>query len=336
MRKPVVLHLIDDASPGGVMRVVDHFLQSPAFADTSVHRVARLSRNRWEFDSSGVDLVVSHMTLNWRNFPTRTRMRAQHPGLAMVHVEHSYTQGFVAQKVLNRNRFYAMLRSGYGLFDHVVAVSRAQRDWVVARDLAPRGRISAIQSAVDLGPFAALPRPRSEARVFGLMGRLTPCKGFDIAIRAFRACPGTGLRLRIFGDGPERARLQALAASDPRITFQGHSNDPAAAMESIDALLVPSRWESFGLVACEALAARRQVIVAPTDGLRDHVEAGAFQVYDHSIPAWSAAIEEATRPAKANRPRVASCKAALSVTSRFERDWNRLFLSQPAMPVAAE
>ena len=127
------------------------------------------------------------------------------------------------------------------------------------------------------------------------MGRLHEQKGFDIAIRAFRDCCGADLRLKVFGDGPMRSELISLANCDPRITFHGHCDDPLEPMGSIDVLLMPSRWEAYGLVAREALSARRIVIIAATDGLKDHIKSGAIDVHDHSISAWKQAIKNAAQ-----------------------------------------
>jgi glycosyltransferase involved in cell wall biosynthesis len=330
MRKPVILHLTDDTTPGGVMRVTEFFTRSAALSDIATHKVVRLNRRRWDVDARGADLLVSHMTMNWRNFPSRTRLRAQYPDLPMIHAEHSYTQGFVAQRVFNRTRFFAMLRSGYSLFDHVVAVSRTQRDWMKARNLVSGARLSAIQSAVYLSAFAALPRPQGATRTFGLIGRLESQKGFDIAIRAFRATPGNELKLQVWGEGPQRARLEALAAHDPRISFHGHSDTPARLMSGLDAVLMPSRWEAFGLVACEALAARRKVLVARVDGLNDQVENGATPVRDHSVSAWSNAITRAAQNLDGAPGSGQQNESALKVGSRFEQGWSRLLRRQLA------
>ena len=335
MRKPVILHLTDDATPGGVMRVIGFITTSPTLCAIADHQVLQLDRRHWNLDARNADMIVSHMTLNWRNFPSRTRLRARYPTLPMVHVEHSYTEGFVAQRVFNRNRFHAMLRSGYGLFDHVVAVSHAQCDWLVSRGLVPEARVSALQSAVRLDNFADLSPKNGTPKVFGLVGRLDPQKGFDIAIRAFRECPGRDLQLRVYGEGPQRARLQALAAHDPRISFHGHCSDPVAMMSGLDAVLMPSRWEAFGLVACEALAARRQVLVARVDGLRDQVKNGATGVRDHSIAAWSDAISRAAQRCRKDAGYISS-RPALRVPDRFEEGWKRLIRAQLPVPVAAE
>ena len=316
-----ILHLTDDSTPGGVMRVIDNILSSKHLAKTAKHRMAVVKKNQLILPTTGVDVIVSHLALNWRNFAARARLRAMHPHIPMIHVEHSYTQGFVAQKVLNKTRFFAMLRSAFCLFDRVIAVSNAQKDWLIRRDLIDEDRLSVIRSSVDLTGFEALPKPRNQARVFGLVGRLHEQKGFDIAIRAFRDCSGPDLRLKVFGDGPLRGELEQLAYCDPRITFHGHCDDPLEPMRSIDALLMPSRWEAYGLVAREAQSAGRKVIVATIDGLQDHISSGAIDVHDHSISAWKQAILQATRTLDKDRRNRKSNRHLDA--SRFEYEWEK-------------
>lgn len=324
MSNASILHLTDDTTPGGVMRVIDNIIASKFLAKTGIHRMAVVENNRLTLPKGGVDVIVSHLALNWRNFAARARLRAMHPNIPMIHVEHSYTQGFVAQKVLNKVRFFAMLRSAFCLFDRVIAVSNAQKDWLIRRDLIDEDRLWVIQSSVDLEGFKALPRPKDKTRVFGLVGRLHEQKGFDIAIRAFRECPGADLRLKVFGDGPMRAELVALAFCDPRITFHGHCEDPLEPMRSIDALLMPSRWEAYGLVAREAKSAGRKVLVATTDGLNDHIKSGAIEVYDHSISAWSQAITNVAKALDKDTPKGQDRAPRPNVkATRFENDWAR-------------
>jgi len=322
MSNASILHLTDDTTPGGVMRVIDTILSSKYLAKTGKHRMAVVENSNLTLPNGGVDIIVSHLALNWRNFAARARLRAMHPDIPMIHVEHSYTQGFVAQKVFNKTRFFAMLRSAFSLFDRVVAVSNDQKDWLIRRDLIDADRLSVIQSSVDLTGFEALPKLESDHRVFGLVGRLHEQKGFDIAIRAFRDCCGADLRLKVFGDGPMRPELVELAKCDPRITFHGHRNDPLEPMRSIDVLLMPSRWEAYGLVAREALSAGRMVIVAATDGLKDHIETGAIDVHDHSISAWKQAINNAAQSLdEGSHSGRSDTVQHVAEKTRFEHDW---------------
>ena len=85
-------------------------------------------------------------------------------------------------------------------------------------------------------------------------------------------------RLCIFGDGPDRATLearsQALGAAD-RIRFAGFDPAPWRFYAGADAMLVSSRWEGLPNVALEALACGTTVIATPESGGIAEVAAAA-------------------------------------------------------------
>lgn len=138
--------------------------------------------------------------------------------------------------------------------------------------LAPVSRHVVLPMGVDGEP--ASPRaPGAPTRAL-VLGRLVPVKGVDVAVRALASRPG--LTLTIAGDGPERARLEALAAAvaPGRVRFVGRLA-PAAARRLIadhDVLLAPSRvlksgrTEGMPRVILEALAAGRPVVTSAVGG----------------------------------------------------------------------
>ena len=86
-------------------------------------------------------------------------------------------------------------------------------------------------------------------------GQLIPLKNVDCLIRAFSRL-GTHAELTIVGDGPERKRLEALAAGHPHITFTGWLEREAviAEMKKADVFAMVSSPETYGLVYLEAMA----------------------------------------------------------------------------------
>jgi glycosyltransferase involved in cell wall biosynthesis len=102
-------------------------------------------------------------------------------------------------------------------------------------------------------PAARAARPRRRA-VF--VGRLLPWKGTRLAIRAL-ARVGPMWELHIYGDGPDREHLQALAARldlADRVRFHGHRPrvEVLTALADADAFIFPSMHDSAGWVAGEA------------------------------------------------------------------------------------
>lgn len=149
------------------------------------------------------------------------------------------------------------------------------------------------RSAVN---YHGIPIPNSEAiarrarrldypgrfpRVFhvGMFGTLRYQKGQEFGIRAVAELLRSGLplMLHVYGDGPDRASLERLAGSlglGEHICFHGHVTDAEAHMYCLDIVLIPSRFESFGYVAVEAMSLRKAVIAANVGGLREIVEDG--------------------------------------------------------------
>ena len=289
-----VVHLVDDTTAGGVMRVLDHLMTAPKLSRSAIHSLEVIDRSAVLSKRIPADLIVSHLAVSWRALPLLLSLRTRNPRAKLVHVEHSYTEGFVAANVTHRRRFALLLRIAYLVFDRVVAVSHAQGVWLQRSGAVRKSALTVIQSCVDLSAFRAIAPPATPVRVFGAIGRLDKQKGFDTLLRAFRMTDRPDISLYIYGEGAEEESLRALAGDDPRIHFKGFTNDPVLAMAKVEAVAMPSVWEAYGLVAIEALAAGRRLLVNPVDGLMDHIPNGALAVRNGSVSAWKHAILELT------------------------------------------
>lgn len=97
-------------------------------------------------------------------------------------------------------------------------------------------------------------------KIFTAVGRLVPQKGFDLLIDAFAAVAGAhpDWILRIWGEGPDRTALEQQVAArgmNGRIELPGISDGPGSWIKSADAFVLSSRFEGWGLVLGEAMAA---------------------------------------------------------------------------------
>ncbi|HEX5937439.1 MAG TPA: glycosyltransferase, partial [Actinomycetota bacterium] len=166
-------------------------------------------------------------------------------------------------------------------------------------------RIRIVPPGVDHSIFRPADRDRARARLHlsGLrlalfVGRLQSHKGPDVAIRtlaeavARRPAIAEDLVLAIVGGpsgehaGAEVARLlelaTALGVSDRVMLFPPQPHPKLADFYSAaDVVLVPSRSESFGLVALEAQACGTPVVASAIGGLRTVVGAGGILVEGH-------------------------------------------------------
>lgn len=324
--KQKVVHLIDDATAGGVTRVVDFICASKVLNSTNDHVLHKIKRGRFGALPKAVDVIVSHTTISWRTLPALIALRAARPNTPIIHVEHSYTSAFVSLNVARKGRFASLLKVAFSLFDRVVAVSHAQANWMTSRNIIETRKLTTIQSCVDLTPFQSIPHAHGEIRTLGAIGRLDRQKGFDLLIEAFKSLPDPSLRLKVIGTGPQEEMLRRLAGADDRIEFTGFCSDPREAYQSVDAVVMPSRWEAFGLVAIEALASGRPVLCSRVDGLLDHEQHGTRYVGSFSRGALATAIEDLVRASGAPGKSQVTYQASRAMET-FQDAWFQLIAS---------
>lgn len=101
--------------------------------------------------------------------------------------------------------------------------------------------------------------------IFLTVGRLVPIKNVALQIGCMAGLdPNLKVRLIIVGDGPEKARLRALAQKlnvEDRIEFSGWTDNLAGYYRSADCLLLSSDSEGYGMVIAEAILSALPIIM---------------------------------------------------------------------------
>lgn len=111
--------------------------------------------------------------------------------------------------------------------------------------------------------------PPAQVSQICFAGRLATEKNVDQIIEAASHFPE--IRFVIGGDGPLRKQLEESAASIPNVRFMGWLSRETL-LDLIDAsslLLLPSKLETFGSVALEAMARSRPALVSANAGIHD-------------------------------------------------------------------
>ncbi|MEQ1758976.1 MAG: glycosyltransferase [Vicinamibacterales bacterium] len=128
---------------------------------------------------------------------------------------------------------------------------------------------------------------------FLIVSALVPYKRIDLAIEG---CRRAGASLRIVGDGPERAHLEAIAG--PHVTFLGRLSDEDVRREyrAARAVLLPGE-EDFGIAPVEAQACGRPVVALGLGGACETVIDGETGVLaQEATPAsFATALDRVTR-----------------------------------------
>jgi glycosyltransferase involved in cell wall biosynthesis len=152
------------------------------------------------------------------------------------------------------------------------------------REFGDRRKYACVPYFSDLSRFApARPRPPVERRAlrFLFSGSLILRKGVDLLANAFAelAAAGRPVELELLGAGDLEADLRRrLSRFGDRVRFAGFVQwrDLPAAYHRADVLVAPSRYEGWGLIVPEGLAAGMPVIATDRMGAaRDLVRPGA-------------------------------------------------------------
>ena len=168
-------------------------------------------------------------------------------------------------------------------------------DAFVANSREVAGRIARYygRSAVVIPPPIDLPpyQPAAPENYYLSGGRLIPYKRLDLAVRAFNALR---LPLKIFGEGRDRAALEAIAG--PTIEFLGHVSEQQRRelFARCRAFVFPGE-EDFGITPLEAMAAGRPVVAYARGGALETVIEGVSGRFFHeqTAAALAAAIARA-------------------------------------------
>ncbi|NBX12519.1 MAG: glycosyltransferase family 1 protein [Acidimicrobiia bacterium] len=251
----------------------------PEFTDTVSHHIRThapaqvVHANYWLSGLSG------HLIKHDLNLPLITTFHT----LARVKTMYGDTE--------SRER-EAVESSIIGCSDAIFVSCREERDLFRSLYGNSPGTVDVITPGVDRAYFS--PGSRSGARsalslgsqpVLLFVGRIQPLKGLDVAVETLAALGRSDATLLVVGGASgtegatELARVNALAESlgvSGQIRFvepQPH-HLLATYYRAADVVLVPSRSESFGLVALEASACGTPVVATAVGGLLSLVEDG--------------------------------------------------------------
>jgi glycosyltransferase involved in cell wall biosynthesis len=290
-----VAHLIDDVAVGGINRVIED--QRNALNNKIDFSTLIVNSRRPLPPPIPHDLAIVHFSVSWSKLPFLTLLRAQRGSRPILVIEHTYTRSFERNCVPYPERFRAMLRMAYRLADKVVAVSHAQAEWMLSSGLLRPEKLVVIQPSVNCETLFDIPiankQPATALRLVAY-GRYHQQKGFETAIDAMRTLPVDMASLTLAGYGPDKRALEERAAQLSNITVGAAVDNLPRLLAEHDVVVVPSRWEAFGLVCLEARAAGRPVIVTEVDGLTEQVQLAFGRCVAPDEPsAFAAAIREA-------------------------------------------
>ncbi|MGD9922183.1 MAG: glycosyltransferase [Pseudorhodoplanes sp.] len=193
-----------------------------------------------------------------------------------------------------------LTRFSYPRADAVVALSEGVRQELIADYALPPASVVTIHNPIEVDALSAEaklaqtpPVEKNGPWIIGV-GRLIRQKGFDRLIRAVADLKRPEMRLVLVGEGPDRDAL-AAKARDLGVTLHmpGFVRQPVHWLAHADVFVLSSRWEGFGHVIVEAMAAGAPVVAfdcphGPRDIIVDGVN--GLLVSDGDLAALSGAM----------------------------------------------
>ncbi|MCG5433890.1 glycosyltransferase [Mycobacterium sp. MYCO198283] len=158
--------------------------------------------------------------------------------------------------------------------------------------VAPNGVSAAADLAAD--PPARPRRAPGDPLHLVMLSRIDEHKNPHWLIEALAAMPELPWTLSIYGDGPDRAGLEAATPAElgDRVHWHGWCAGPEPALAGADLLCVPSRWEAFPMVILEAMARGVPVAASAVGSIPEMLDAGRAGVLVDpvSVAGWGDAL----------------------------------------------
>lgn len=125
------------------------------------------------------------------------------------------------------------------------------------------------------------------------------------------------LRVGMVGDGDLREECEAYIAINKlenNIVLYGFQENPYSYMNKAKFLIMPSKWEGFGLVAVEAMVLRKPILCSGVGGLKDIVDNECGMICQSINNYVSSALELLERPEVLERKGNNAYKKAMKYT----------------------
>ncbi len=169
--------------------------------------------------------------------------------------------------------------------DQIICISESVRRFCETTEGIPRKKMTVVH--YGLAPKATTGNRRwrrefgwgDDVPVIGIVARLTAQKGHTTLLRAMpevvrQFCTA---QLVVVGDGELRRELQGCAQQlgiERHVHFLGYRDNAAAIMPGFEIFVLPSRWEGFGLVFLEAMAAGLPIVATQVGSIPEIVQHG--------------------------------------------------------------
>lgn len=210
------------------------------------------------------DIVHSHLFFATRFAAPLAKLFGVQKVIDTSHLREAWRKGI--------KRAYFIDRFFYRFVDKIIAVSNAVESYLVTEKKLPPEKITVIRNGIDIDKFKPVFNNNPSDRFYiGVIGRLEPQKGHRYFFEAIKMLEDKlkNVKCLIIGDGKLRLTLEKMCHDldiSDKVEFLGFKNNIQAVIARLDLLVLPSLYEGLPLVALEAGAMGKPIIVTNVDG----------------------------------------------------------------------
>jgi glycosyltransferase involved in cell wall biosynthesis len=237
-----------------------------------------LVRLLWEHFKTPLDVLHCHSAYP-HGYVASTFSRMT--GVPVVVTPHGPTDIMRAERIRRSPKLEKRLALGLRMAAGITAISNNIFEEILSIGEISEEKVHIIPNGVNLADFRDVEPYKADYPYFMAMGRMVPQKGFDRLLVSFaKVADQLGdLRLLMAGEGVNRRDYESLAKKlgiENRVQFLGlvQGAEKIRLLKGARFFVCPSRFEPFGIVVLEAMAAGLPVLANRVGGIPDIIEEG--------------------------------------------------------------
>lgn len=298
-----VLH-VGEYVQGGVATYISTLINHPEFPDVDDYLICadKNSETKWKIPADHIQYYSYHrslMQIPKAMFAIRKAIKQIKPDVVYCHstwaglfvrfpmlflwkpcrvIYNAHGWAFLRDTAEWKRKIYAGIeRILQGKTDRIINVSKYEYNAAIRYGLKKVNQ-TVIYSGISREKGKIDSRVKLPLGKINLLfvGRFDPQKGLDLLLKAFNSCHRQDLHLTVIGDNVVGGGIKIEKKNTDRVTFLGWipHDKLASYYNACDVVVMPSRWEAFGLVAIEAMKYGRAVIVSDRGALPELIENG--------------------------------------------------------------
>lgn len=173
-----------------------------------------------------------------------------------------------------------------GFTQKIIAISEYEKEIAIKNKIAKENKIVVIENAIDFNKYSQIKCNKSKkelvgwednTRVIGMVARITAQKSPETFVKMAELLikDYDDVRFLLVGDGDKREEIEAYIKKkniSDKFYITGWTNNVEEYLSILDIAVLTSKWEGFGLVIPEYMAAQKPIVASAVGGIKNIIE----------------------------------------------------------------